>query len=106
MEEKKWKPGEELDAELINIILKIPKDSVRLNVTATLLDEDLTPHKAEMTMSVSDIMDARKDFLDNMEDGDEYDALYGLTDAGREYLERLRNDGASSWESASDESEE
>ena len=103
MEEKKWEPGEELDTELINIILKIPKDSVRLNVTATILDDDLTPHKAEMILSVSDIMDARKDFLDNVEDGDEYDALYGLTDIGREYLRQLKESGG--WEDTDDESE-
>ena len=88
MEEKKREHSEEADVEMINIILKIPKDSVSLNVTATLLDEDLTPYKAIMSLSVSDIMDARKDFLDNVEDGDEYDMRIRITYNGDRDISR------------------
>jgi hypothetical protein len=79
----------EIEVDEINIILKIPKESVRLVVSATVLDNDGKTMKLEKTLSVSDIMAARKDFLDYVEEGDDYDVRYVLTDKGLEYLKEL-----------------
>lgn len=92
MDEKKpsIKPGTAIELEEMNIILKIPKEAVALEVTASLLDEDGKLMRVKTKLSVSEIRDRRQDFLDNVEDGDDYDARYVLTDEGRTYLERLQ----------------
>ena len=92
MAKKKTKPddvGKTIELEDINIILKIPKEAVALEVTASLiLDGEL--RKVGHNLSVSDIRDARQAFLDNVEDGDDYDARYVLTEEGMAYLEQLK----------------
>ena len=80
----------EIELEQMNVILKIPTDAVSLTITAKMLDEDGKLMSVSRTLAVSDIQGARKDFLDNVEDGDEYDAHYVLTDEGRAYLDALR----------------
>ena len=80
----------EIELEQMNVILKIPTDAVSLTITAKMLDEDGKLMSVSRTLAVSDIQEARKDFLDNVEDGDEYDAHYVLTDEGRAYLDALR----------------
>ena len=82
-------PGMVLELEEMNIILKIPKEAVALEVTASLLSEDGKVMKVKTSLSVSDIRDRRQDFLDNVECGDDYDARYAITDEGREYLEQM-----------------
>ena len=79
----------EIELEQMNVILKIPTDAVSLTITAKMLDEDGKLMSVSRTLAVSDIQGARKDFLDNVEDGDEYDAHYVLTDEGRAYLDAL-----------------
>lgn len=79
--------GDELDTDFIHIIIQIPKETVRLEVKAVLLDPKGSPYNASMTMDPSDIREARQDFLDNVELGDDYDAYIVLTDKGREMLE-------------------
>ena len=82
-----------VELEEMNIILRIPKEAVALEVTASLLDEDGKIMKASTKLSVSDIRVRRQDFLDNVEDGDDYDARFVLTDEGRAYLEQLKKEG-------------
>ena len=36
---------------------------------------------------------ARQAFLDNVEDGDDYDARFVITDKGMDYLEQLKEGG-------------
>ena len=79
-----------MELEEMNIILRIPKDAVALEVTASLLAGDGKLMKVSRKLAVSDIRDQRQAFLENVEDGDEYDARYVLTDEGREYLEQLK----------------
>jgi len=74
----------------MNIFLRIPKEAVALEVTSSLLDEDGKVMKVSTKLSVSDIREKRQDFLDNVEDGDDYDARYVLTDEGMEYLQNLK----------------
>ena len=78
-----------MELEEMNIFLRIPKDAVALEVTASLLTEDGKLMKVSRKLAVSDIRNQRQDFLDNVEDGDDYDARYVLTEEGREYLEQL-----------------
>lgn len=89
----KHKKKKNIEPEEMNIFLRIPKEAVALEVTASLPDADGKVMKVGTKLSASDIHDRRRDFLDNVEDGDEYDALYVLTDEGREYLEQIRKGG-------------
>ena len=89
MGKKKKEEPKTIELEEINIFLKIPKDAVALEVTASLI-ADGKVQKVSKKLSVSDIRDKRQDFLDNVEDGDDYDARYVLTEEGMAYLESLR----------------
>ncbi len=89
---KKTDPDEHKVVELeeMNIFLRIPKETVALEVTASLLDGDGKIMKVSAQLSVSDIRNCRQDFLDNVENGDDYNPKYVLTDKGRDYLD-IRN---------------
>lgn len=86
---KKGKSNKTMEVEEMNIILRIPKDAASLTVTAVLIGKDDKAVKVGRRLSADDIRSARHAFLDNVEDGDDYDARYVLTDEGREYLEEL-----------------
>ena len=90
---KKGKSSEPeiMEVEEMNIILRIPNDAASVTVTAVLIDEKDNTVKVSRRLSAGDIRFARQDFLDNVEDGDDYDARYVLTDEGREYLEQLKH---------------
>ena len=92
---KKTKADEHkvIELEEMNIFLRIPKEAVALEVTASLL-MDGKVQKVKNSLSVSDIQDRRQDFLDNVEDGDDYDARYVLTEEGKAYLESLEGGDA------------
>ena len=81
----------EIEVDEMNVILKIPKNSVRIKLEAVLLPDDgdklITVYKR---LNLEEIRKARQDFLDNVEGGDDYDAVYVLTDKGREYLDGLK----------------
>lgn len=83
------KSGEMIELEEMNIFLRIPKEAVRLEITAQVINENGELMKVSTKLSVSDIRDRRQEFLDNVEDGDDYDARFVLTDEGREYLRGL-----------------
>ena len=83
------KRKKEVELEEMNIFLRIPKDAVALEVTASLLDGDGKLMKASNKLSVSDIGKRRQDFLDNVEFGDDYDARFVLSEKGREYLDEI-----------------
>lgn len=78
----------ELDCELINIIVKVPAETVACGFTAKLL-QDGKLVEAHMEMSPKEFRQARQDFLDNVEGGDEYDFTYTLTEEGRKYADKL-----------------
>ena len=78
----------ELDCELINIIVKVPKETVTCGFTAKLL-QDGKLVEAHMEMTPEEFRQARQDFLDNVYGGDEYDARYVLTEEGKAYADRL-----------------
>ena len=79
---------QELDCELINIIVKVQKETVACRFMAKLLlNGELK--EAHMDMSPEEFRQARKDFLDNVEDGDDFDKMYTLTEEGKAYVEKL-----------------
>ena len=73
----------------MNIFLKVPESAVALQVSAKIIDGNGNLVRVGKSLTVQDLFRARKDFLDNVPDGDDYDAKYVLTDTGRECLERL-----------------
>jgi len=76
---------QELDCELINIIVKVPKETVACRFMAKLLlNGELK--EAHMDMTPEEFRQARKDFLDNVEDGDDYDQVYVLTEKAKREL--------------------
>ena len=84
------KPGDEVQLEDMGVILRIPKEAIRLELTVTLLDEDGALRNVVAEFSASDIREARQAFLDNVEMGDDYDAMWRLTEKGRRELEFLK----------------
>lgn len=78
--------GEELDTELIHIIVQVPKDTVTCSFEAKMLIDGKL-ETAHMDMTPEEFRQARQDFLDEVEAGDEYDAIYALTDEYKAYLE-------------------
>jgi hypothetical protein len=81
------------DEDFIHIILPVPKDTVTVSVTAKMIQNGKLI-EAKMDMTPEDFRQLRQDFLDNVEDGDEYDKVWSLTEKGKEYVERLlRGDG-------------
>ena len=79
----------EVELEEMPIILHIPKDSVAIELISTMFDENGELMRVSRKISVSEIYKYRQDFLDNVEFGDEYDAVYTLTEEGRAYAEKL-----------------
>jgi hypothetical protein len=85
----------EIELEQQNVIIKIPVDAVKLTITAKILGDNDTLQTVSADLGLKDIQEARSAFLDNVEFGDDYDAVYVLTEKGRAYLEELeRKDDA------------
>lgn len=93
------KPGDEIQIEDMGVILRIPKEAVRLEMTVLILDEDGNLQEVCAEFSVSDIREARQAFLDNVEFGDDYDAMWQLTEKGRRQLEEMKGT-EEAWEDA------
>ena len=79
----------EVELKEMNIFLKVPESAVALEVSAKIIDGNGNLVRVGKSLTVQNLFRARKDFLDNVPDGDDYDAKYVLTDTGRECLERL-----------------
>lgn len=79
---------EEYKGELIHIIVQVPAETVACSFTAKILVNGKL-QDAHMEMTPEEFRQARKDFLDNVEGGDEYDGLYVLTEEGRKYADKL-----------------
>lgn len=80
------------DIELHNIIMQIPKNASELTITAKIIEGDKVV-KVQGVYNVDEIFQARKDFLDYVDGGDDYNATYSLTDEGRAYVEELIREG-------------
>ena len=87
---KTTRRGEKVELDEMNVILRITKEAVSLELNAGILDEAGKLRKVGKRLSVSEIREARQAFLDNVE-GDDYDARFVITEEGRRYLESLRS---------------
>ena len=67
------------------IIVKIPENTVRLEVTASVMNDDGNIEKMLMTLNPDALYEVRKDFMDLVGD-DDYDAVYVTTEKGKEWL--------------------
>lgn len=84
------KEHKEIELEEMNIFLRIPKSAASVTVNAVIIDENDKAVKVSRKLSSEDIRKARQDFLDYVDEGDDYDAKYVLTEEGRAYLEELK----------------
>ena len=86
---KKAKP-EYVEMEEINIITRIPSKAARITITAEFIDEESGElRKCHKRLCADEIRKARQDFLDNVEDGDDYDVRYVVTEKGLKFLEEI-----------------
>lgn len=76
------------ELEEMNVILKIPKEAIGVDLNVKFVRDDQIV-TAMRTLGIGEIFEARRDFLDNVEDGDDYDARYCITEKGLKYLEEL-----------------
>lgn len=81
---------EPIELDLINIILPIPKQTVSMDLTVKVMDGD-TIQTVYKPFTISDIHDMRANFLDNVTFGDDYDAVYTITEEGKRYLEAIEH---------------
>ena len=65
-----------VEVQEMNILLRIPEDAVALEVTATTIGRNGKARRLRRTLSAKDIAKAREAFLENVEDGDDYDGGY------------------------------
>ena len=69
-----------MEVQEMNIFLRVPENAAALEVNAVLIDGKGRPTRIRKNLSIQDIQKARKDFLKNVEDGDDYDARYVVND--------------------------
>ena len=67
---------------LMHIIMEIPRSAVQLKMEVSML-EDGKVKTAETTFDNESVREMRQAFLDNVEDGDEFDKVYVLTDKAK-----------------------
>lgn len=71
--------------EEVPVVLTIPKDAVKVDITVTVFEDDeLT--KVAKHLSLGDIRDLREDFKEYI--GDDWNALYVLTEEARKDIEK------------------
>lgn len=79
-----------IDLEEMNVIIRIPKNSKKLEIRITLDDNtDTKTKKVKKKFKRKEIQEARNAFLGNVEFGDDYDDTFVLTDEGMEYLKSI-----------------
>lgn len=80
-----------IELEQQYVMLQIPKGTLKLEIIATIFGEDNKNTKlvkVSRELNIDEIFQARQDFLEYV--GDDFDAVYSLTDKGREYLQSLK----------------
>lgn len=81
--------GRETDEFPVGIILKLPANTLKAEVTAKVFaDNSLEDRK--ITLSMHQLLMARREFLDRVELGDAYDGPFMITEEGRRMLEELK----------------
>lgn len=70
----------------INVILRIPKDTDSISITARLKDRNCRQTIAKRFFTAKEILTAHQHFSGRSEDCDDYEGLCVLTDKSREFL--------------------
>ena len=78
-------------SDLYNIIMKVPRETIRLELTAHVYSPEGVVEKYNTTLNMDEIRDARTDFLDNVEFGDDYDAVYMLSEKAQRMFDDLKD---------------
>lgn len=82
------------DSENQAIIMQVPEGAINAELKLAVMDADLTVHEEKQHMARRDIKNARAQFLQYIPDGDDYDAVYVLTDEGRALVEKQEESDA------------
>ena len=77
----------EFGGQMMNIILDIPDSTFHMDVVAKMIDDDESTKIVTARLGLADIRRMRQDFLDNVEGGDDYNAVYTLSEQERKRLE-------------------
>ena len=85
-----------IELEEINVIVKIPNETIKLTINASTIDKNGDILNVEKSMMPSDIRDARESFISAV-GGDDFDATYVFTEKGLEYA-RMLHEGATALE--------
>lgn len=80
--------GEEYKGGVMHVILEIPDAAYHLDIVAKTIDDEENTQIVTTRMGLADIRQARKDFLENVAAGDEYNAVWGITQKGLESLKK------------------
>lgn len=76
---KKKKKKQAVELEEMNVILRIPKDTMQVEIKCLVAGIDVDVQTVKKKLDVSDIIKARSDFIDNVGD-DDYDQQWVLTE--------------------------
>lgn len=79
----------EIELEEMNVIFQIPAEAASVTISAVVIKGD-KPLKVRKKLNLKDIHQARQDFLDNVDFGDDYDGKFVITEEGRRFLEQLK----------------
>ena len=77
-----------LQCNQVPVILRIPEGTVRLEMTVTMLDENLEQSKALSVLSLEELIDARI----KGEEYEEDNAMWVTTEKDRAYLEAINGE--------------
>ena len=80
--------SKEYECKQVPIVLYIPDNTIKLEVIATIMEDDDSIYEVTDTLKPARLAEARID-------GDEWEysnVKYVLTDEGRKYLEELKNE--------------
>lgn len=76
MKKADYEKGQEIELEEMNIILKVPVGTACIKMQCSLLDDDGEIMEVSTVINSKGVYEARRDFLENVEDGDDYDVVY------------------------------
>ena len=76
MKKTDYEKGQEIELEEMNIILKVPVGTACIKMQCSLLDDDGEIMEVSTVINSKGVYEARRDFLENVEDGDDYDVVY------------------------------
>lgn len=80
--------GTDYKGGMMHVILEIPDAAYHLDIVAKTVDDEENSQIVTTRMGLADIRQARQDFLENVAAGDEYNAVWGITQKGLESLEK------------------